>query len=205
MQIFNSLELQDMANIMNMLDGELMFPALHPFANGDSLEGGQKSEQVKNQLGEGVLYTSSSSSDINGDHRWIIEAAYTNQSSTINLGFMLIEGSEEVIQNGVTLKRGLDYNIDYFTGTIVLLGDAANDPNAKLKVNYDKHELVSFDKKTIFGTRAQLDFGNANSFIGATALILINQLSMKRSKLDMNQLEILYGISMVAMNGKWMV
>ena len=41
------------------------------------------------------------------------------------------------------------YNIDYFTGTIVLLGDAANDPNAKLKVNYDKHELVSFDKKVI--------------------------------------------------------
>ena len=161
---------KDMANIMNMLDGELMFPALHPFANGDSLEGGQKSEQIKNQLGEGVLYTSSSSSDINGDHRWIIEAAYTNQSSTINLGFMLIEGSEEVIQNGVTLKRGLDYNIDYFTGTIVLLGNAASDPNAKLKVNYDKHELVSFDKKTIFGTRAQMDLGKPNSFIGATAL-----------------------------------
>ena len=83
---------------------------------------------------------------------------------------MLIEGSEEVIQNGVTLKRGLDYNIDYFTGTIVLLGDAANDPNAKLKVNYDKHELVSFDKKTIFGTRAQMDLGKPNSFIGLTAL-----------------------------------
>ena len=161
---------KDMANIMNMIDGELMFPALHPFANGDSLPGGQLSEQLKEQLGKGVMYTSSSTSDINGDHRWSIEAAYTNQSSTINLGFMLIEGSEEVIQNGVTLKRGLDYNIDYFTGTIVLLGDAANDPNAKLKVNYDKHELVSFDKKTIFGTRAQMDLGKPNSFIGATAL-----------------------------------
>ena len=112
-----------MANIMNMVDGELMFPALHPFANGDSLAGGQTSEQLKSQLGTGVMYTSSSSSEVNGDHRWMIEAAYTNQSSTINLGFMLIEGSEEVIQNGVTLKRGLDYNIDYFTGTIVLLGD----------------------------------------------------------------------------------
>ena len=161
---------KDMANIMNMVDGELMFPTLHPFANGDSLIGGQKSEQLKDQLGTGVMYTSSSSSEINGDHRWMIEAAYTNQSSTINLGFMLIEGSEEVIQNGVTLKRGMDYNIDYFTGTIVLLGDAANDPNAKLKVNYDKHELVSFDKKTIFGTRAQMDLGKPNSFIGATAL-----------------------------------
>ena len=34
------------------------------------------------------------------------------------VGFMLVEGSEEVIQNGVTLKRGLDYNIDYFSGTM---------------------------------------------------------------------------------------
>ena len=99
----------DMSNIMNMVDGELMFPALHPFANGDSLMGGQVSEQLKSQLGKGVMYTSSSSSEINGDHRWMIEAAYTNQSSTINLGFMLIEGSEEVIQNGVTLKSCLLY------------------------------------------------------------------------------------------------
>ncbi|MBI90266.1 MAG: cell surface protein SprA [Candidatus Marinimicrobia bacterium] len=169
----------DMANIMNMIDGELMFPTFHPFANGDSLTGGQMSEQLKNQLGTGIMYTSSSSSEINGDHRWMIEAAYTNQSATINLGFMLIEGSEEVIQNDITLKRGIDYTIDYFTGTIVLLGDAANDPNAKLKVNYDKHELVSFDKKTIFGTRAQMDLGKPNSFIGATALYfnqsIINQ------------------------------
>ena len=87
---------------------------------------------------------------------------------------MLVEGSEEVIQNGVTLKRGLDYNIDYFSGTIVLLGDAGNDPNAKLKINYDKHELVSFDKKTIFGTRAQMDLGKKNSFIGSCSVIKQN-------------------------------
>ena len=157
-------------NIMNMVDGELMFPTFHPFANGDSLKGGIISTQLSNQLGAGKLYTSSVSSEINGDHRWSIEAKYTNQSSTINLGFMLVEGSEEVIQNKVTLKKGLDYNIDYFTGTIVLLGAAANDPNATLKINYDKHELVSFDKKTIFGTRAQMDLGKKNSFIGVTAL-----------------------------------
>ena len=147
---------KDLANIMNMIDGELMFPALHPFADGDSLEGGITSDQLSGQLGSGKLYNSSVSSEINADHRWMIETAYTNQSSTINLGFMLIEGSEEVTQNGITLKRGMDYNIDYFTGTIVLLGDAANDPNAKLKINYDKHEFVSFDKKTIFGTSCLL-------------------------------------------------
>ena len=135
-----------------------------------SLSARTNAEQLQEQLGPGLLYTSSSSSEVNADHRWMIEAAYSNQSSTISLGFMLVEGSEEVIQNGVTLKRGLDYNIDYFSGTIVLLGDAGNDPNAKLTINYDKHELVSFDKKTSFGTRAQMDLGKKNSFSGATAL-----------------------------------
>ena len=32
---------KDMANIINMVDGELMLPALHPFADGDSLQYGQ--------------------------------------------------------------------------------------------------------------------------------------------------------------------
>ncbi|MEE3189177.1 MAG: cell surface protein SprA, partial [Candidatus Neomarinimicrobiota bacterium] len=161
---------KDAGNIVNMIDGELMLPALHPFAQADSIEGGNTSEFLQDQLGPGVIYTSTVSSEVNLGHRWMIEAKYTNQSSTINLGFMLVEGSEEVIRDGVTLKRGMDYQIDYFTGTIVLMGDAASDPNAKLKINFDKHELVSFDKKTIFGTRAQMDLGQNNSFLGATAL-----------------------------------
>ena len=160
---------KESGNILNIFNGELLLPALHPFARGDSLAGGNSVPELQDQLGSGVIYTSSVSSEINSDNRFMIETKYSNQSSTISLGFMLVEGSEEIIQNNLTLKRGIDYQIDYFTGTIVLLGDAAQDPNAELKIRYDKHELVSFDKKTIFGTRAQMDLGQ-NSFIGATAL-----------------------------------
>ena len=156
-------------NILSMLNGELLIPSLHPFALADSLQGGSTVTQLKDQLGLGVMYTSSVNSEVNGDNRFIIETKYSNQSSTINLGFMLVEGSEEVVQNNIVLKRGVDYQIDYFTGTIVLMGSAAEDPNADLKVRYDRHEIVSFDKKTIFGTRAQIDLGE-KSFIGATAL-----------------------------------
>ena len=77
---------KDMANIINMVDGELMLPALHPFADGDSLQYGQNIDQLRGQLGDGTMYLSSSSSEINGDHRWMIEAEYTNQSSTILAG-----------------------------------------------------------------------------------------------------------------------
>ena len=156
-------------NILNMLNGELLIPSLHPFALSDSLKGGNNVEELKEQLGTGMMYTSSVNSEINSDNRFVIETKYSNQSSTINLGFMLVEGSEEVVQNNIVLKRGIDYQIDYFTGTIVLMGSAADDPNADLKVRYDRHEIVSFDKKTIFGTRAQMDLGE-KSFIGATAL-----------------------------------
>ena len=156
-------------NIISMLYGELLIPSLYPFARSDSLSGGNTRDELKEQLGTGLMYTSSISSEVNSDNRFVIETKYSNQSSTINLGFMLVEGSEEVVQNNITLKRGVDYQIDYFTGTIVLMGSAAEDPNADLKVRYDRHEIVSFDKKTIFGTRAQMDLGD-NSFIGATAL-----------------------------------
>ena len=156
-------------NIINMLNGELLIPMLHPFAVHDSLEGGNRVGELEEQLGTGKMYTSSISSEINSDNRFVIETKYSNQSSTINLGFMLVEGSEEVVQNNIILKRGIDYQIDYFTGTIVLMGSAADDPNADLKVRYDRHEIVSFDKKTIFGTRAQMDLGE-KSFIGMTAL-----------------------------------
>lgn len=156
-------------NIVNLRDGEILFPALHPFVSSDSLEGGIGTDALQPHLGTGATYTTTDRNLINQDHRFVLEAKYSNQSSTINLGFMLVDGSEEVIQNGVTLKRGVDYQIDYFTGTIFLLGDAANNPNAKLKILYDRHEIVSFDKKTIVGTRAQMDIGE-KSFIGATAL-----------------------------------
>jgi len=155
-------------NIVNLIAGELHFPALLPFVSEDSLLGGNMNEILSEVLGEGKMYTSTISTDYNGDSRFTIEADFSNQSSTINLGFMLVEGSEEVLLNGIPLTRGIDYQIDYFSGTIVL-GETAADPNASVRVLYDKHELVSFDKKVILGTRAQMDFGD-NSFLGATAL-----------------------------------
>ena len=155
-------------NIVNLIAGELHFPALLPFVSEDSLFGGNLNEILSEVLGEGKMYTSTISTDYNGDSRFTIEADFSNQSSTINLGFMLVEGSEEVLLNGIPLTRGIDYQIDYFSGTIVL-GETAADPNASVRVLYDKHELVSFDKKVILGTRAQMDLGD-NSFLGATAL-----------------------------------
>ena len=43
------------------------------------------------------------------------------------------------------------------------------DPNSDLEISYDKHDLVTFDRKIMVGSRAQIDFDD-NSFLGMTAL-----------------------------------
>ena len=161
-------ELIDIENgsIVNMLSGELVFPTYHPFAY-DSLTGGNQNPDLQSVLGQGKMYTTTTQTEINNDSRFEMQIEYTNQSSNINLGFMIVEGSEQVFVDGLELKRGVDYQIDYFSGTLVMNEDL--NPNALLNILFDKHEIVSFDKKTILGTRAQMDLGD-RSFIGATAL-----------------------------------
>ena len=154
------------SNVISLVDGELFFPAFHPFA-ADSLPDGNQTQGLKGSLGEGKMYFSSQQTQINNDSRFTIEVDYANQSGTINLGFMIVEGSEQVYKGGIPLKRGIDYQIDYFSGTVVLSDDV--DPNADIKVTFDNHQIVTFDKKTILGIRSQMDFGE-NSFIGGTAL-----------------------------------
>ncbi|HIA83509.1 MAG TPA: cell surface protein SprA [Candidatus Marinimicrobia bacterium] len=153
-------------NIISLVEGELFFPTFHPFAP-DTVTGGNQAPGLKGSLGEGKMYFSTQRTQINNDSRFTIEVDYANQSATINLGFMIVEGSEQVYKGGIPLKKGVDYQVDYFSGTIVLSDDV--DPNAEIKVIYDKHQLVTFDKKTIIGVRSQMDFGE-KSFIGGTAL-----------------------------------
>lgn len=157
------------SNLVNLLYGELIFPTYLPFVNADSIAGGTSSDALLGQLGSGLMYTSTTDNLIRGDSHFKIESDYSNKASNISLGFMVVEGSEEVKLNGLTLQRGIDYQIDYFGGSLTFLNEDALAPNANLEVLYEKHELVSFDKKTIVGTRAQMDLGQ-NSFLGATAL-----------------------------------
>lgn len=165
---FQSDQLIDLSNpnLVNLVDGELLFPDFHPFV-ADTMSGGNGHPDLQSALGTGAMYTTTNRTEIDNDNRFTIEVDYTNQSSTITLGFMIVENSEQVFKNGVPLRKGVDYQVDYFSGTLVMMDDS--DPNADIRVLFDKHELVSFDKKTIMGVRSQMDL-NEKSFLGLTAL-----------------------------------
>ncbi|MFQ6613443.1 MAG: hypothetical protein ACE5D1_01245, partial [Fidelibacterota bacterium] len=85
----------DNGNIVNLVSGELHFPSFFPFASADSLPGGNNNPSLADALGGGVMYTSSNINDIRDDSRFTIEADYTNQSSTINLGFIRPEQPQD--------------------------------------------------------------------------------------------------------------
>ena len=154
-------------NIVNLQTGEIHLPALLPFVSNDDIVGGNENSDLFEFLQEGKMYTSSNRTEYTGDSRFTLNVNYTNPTSTINLGFTLVEGSEEIFSDGEKLERGKDYQIDYFSGVIMLTGDI--NPNSDLEISYDKHDLVTFDRKIMVGSRAQIDFDD-NSFLGMTAL-----------------------------------
>jgi cell surface protein SprA len=155
------------SNIVNLQAGEIHFPSLLPFVSENKIDGGNDNQVLMQILQDGKMYTSTNISEYSGDSRFTINTIYNNPTSSISLGFTLVEGSEEITYNGNKLQRGQDYQIDYFSGMIIFMSEIS--PDGDLEIAYDKHDLVSFDRKIMAGTRAQIDI-NENSFIGLTAL-----------------------------------
>ena len=147
--------------------GELIFPDLTPFD--------PKREDLKNLYSDSLkvssLYNSINTDQQRQDSKFYIEVNSSSRDANINLGINVIENSEEVILDGVTLVRDQDYHIDYFSGSLTLISARATDPNAKLDINYESQQMFSIDKKTMLGIRAEYSLwerSGKNSFIGAT-------------------------------------
>ncbi|MFC1618962.1 cell surface protein SprA [Candidatus Neomarinimicrobiota bacterium] len=183
-------------NIVNLALGELHFPALLPFAYSDinglatnhdaikeiygyTLE--DPNQNFKQDSGEdfddngtwnvpAIYYKPRNTSDKNNESRFDIMVKQVGRgASEYNLGFNLVEGSETVYVNGNALARGKDYNIDYFSGTLTLLEMEKYGADPDVSIDYEENVLISFDKKVMLGTRAELNLGE-NSFLGATGL-----------------------------------
>jgi hypothetical protein len=166
-------------NIINLARGELIFPDLLPFAPlGVYIDGKLVKPELAPDKYSPTLYDTTSQAAITAASKFYIEVKSQNKSATYQLGFNLIEGSEEVRLNGRPLQRGTDYVIDYYTGTLTILNEEATLPTADVQISYESNELFQLEKKTLVGTRAQYDFGN-DRFIGAS-LLYMNQTTLDR-------------------------
>ncbi len=164
--------IDDNPNIINFARGELFFPHLRPFDPQDKkLRNLLYSENKKDNKLAPAIYDTTVQSVINEQTDFYIEVKSETKSSEYHLGMNVIENSEEVTLNGRTLTRGVDYTIDYFTGTLRLLNEQATAANANLDITYESNQLFQIDKKTVMGARAEYGLWD-NSFIGATFMYL---------------------------------
>ncbi|MFQ6112517.1 MAG: cell surface protein SprA [bacterium] len=166
-------------NILDLATGELHFPDLKPFDPVGIVKNGEEQEVLlPEELRTSVIYDTTVQSVINAQSKFYIQVKTKNRSPNYNLGFNVIEGSEIVTLDGDVLKKGIDYNIDYFSGTLTILNERALSPSANLDITYEKNQLFQLEKKTILGTRAEYNLGG-DSFLGGTVLYL-NETTLDR-------------------------
>ncbi|MBL7074042.1 cell surface protein SprA [candidate division KSB1 bacterium] len=165
-------EIDDYPSIINWARGELIFPDLTPFEpSGYYIEGELIITPLDSSQRATEMYHSINQTDINRDTKFYVRVKYQNRSDTYNLGWNVLEGSEEVLLNGTKLNRGTDYVIDYMSGSLTMLNEAATAPNADLEILYESGSVFQLDKKTLLGGRAEYRFLE-DSFLGMTALYM---------------------------------
>jgi hypothetical protein len=166
-------KIDDNPALINYSYGEIIFPDLRPFdPEGyfvDVLDPPYWS--IANNYPEELRYPSIYDSTLLINTYFSIKAKFKSIQAVYNLGFNVLEGSEEIYLGGRLLKKGIDYVIDYYSGTLTILNQAALSPSANLQINYESGELFQLDKKTLLGIRGEYHLWD-QSFIGATALYL---------------------------------
>lgn len=172
-------KLDNSPDIINYHRGEIFLPYLEPFrssreaaAAGIDTFPGLYNPHLTEDLSQTQMYEgsySTNNADVRDQSKFELAAKYSNQSSVINLGGFVIEGSEEVKLDGQTLQKGKDYTVDYFLGQIKIINEDALKPGADLEISYESNEVFQLDKKVVIGGRAEYKFGD-NSFLAATGM-----------------------------------
>ncbi|MFO7654390.1 MAG: cell surface protein SprA [Candidatus Krumholzibacteriia bacterium] len=128
-----------------------------------------------------------------------IVSTHAAASSSFNLGVSNIEeGSESVTLDGRTLARDTDYRIDYLTGEIELLGDAANlTPDSQLRVNYQYAPFLGGGKSSLMGFNLSYSLGR-DSRLNTTWLYRTESIVGEKAKLGEEPSKMLVGSTNLA-------
>jgi hypothetical protein len=166
--------------ILNLERGIIIFPGLQPFDPVVDDNPAPPDNTSKYQIADNYrvkIYNTTNRTEKINETKFEILVTSRSRRSTFDLGWNVLEGSEEVLLNGDPLRRDIDYSIDYLTGQLTLISPEAMRSSANLEIKYERATIFQLDKKTLLGTRAEYRFWE-DSFFGFTALY------MNKSTLD---------------------
>lgn len=134
--------------------GILVFPYAEPFNRSDLLD-----------TVNTALYSKRYSQLRADDHLYYLEASYELLQSTYSLSPFMIEGSVDVKVNGVSMREGADYDIEFYE--LRFRPGVIGSPSDQISVSYEIRPLFAASQKTLLGARVELPFSSATS-LGAT-------------------------------------
>ncbi len=155
--------------------GLLVFPVLEPF--GSNLEDKFAPSEVvlKNKYVYDTLYrtTQADAELVTRLNKYFLKGRFTaGSASEIQLpGLNISPGSVIVSAGNIPLTEGTDFTVDYNTGRLVIINEAILQSGKQINVSFEKADLVSFQTRSLLGTR--LDYLFSDKFnIGGTFLYL---------------------------------
>ncbi|HBZ00894.1 MAG TPA: cell surface protein SprA [candidate division Zixibacteria bacterium] len=142
--------------------GHLIFPNPFPFTS-DSLLPEDRVYSIYNQRRDAPRISDST--------KFYIYVKSSQRASSFSLGRANIMPNSEVVRlgDGTTLRRDVDYRIDYEIGQITFLNDQALNPAANVSVDFEYAPFFMPEKKSLFGMAGQYQLGE-NSNISMAAM-----------------------------------
>ena len=133
--------------------GEVIFPTLQPF--GRNIPPSLKDKDYQSIYDTTLTVAKQ---DITKD-KYIFNIEYSaSVSKSYNIGFNVVENSVKVLLNGRELSLGSDYSVDYNSGQVTILNDAALVAGADLRITFEQNDLFSLASKTLVGLRGLYEF-----------------------------------------------
>ncbi len=161
---------------LDPINGVIRFPYLQPFGERvrtilqNSYNGADK-EQVIERLVFADLYRQQQENARQSPKNNFYSIEGTVQGGardSYQLGsFGLVEGSVRVTVGGRTLSEGIDYQVDYAFGSVTITNRSYLSSGQEVSIEYESNDLVTIQKKTFAGVRAQYDITN-NIKVGGT-------------------------------------
>jgi hypothetical protein len=104
-----------------------------------------------------------------GDHKYIFVTEYQYTIKILNLRPGIVPHSEKVIIDGIVLKNGMDYIIDYDMGILTIKNDNVIKEDSVMDISYDYSLFGSENETSLVGSNARLKLTDSFS-IGASVI-----------------------------------
>jgi cell surface protein SprA len=161
---------------INQARAELIFPYLRPFDTGiDSFYRAHNITLDSTYLFPQVYDTTQTFAQQSLNNRYVIKGTATGDAtSRFSLGFNVVEGSVQVLLDGVALTPNVDYTVDYILGEVDIKNERALVPGANLQIKFEQNDLFQLASKTLLGARGELALGTTSK-LGFTIMNLNQQ------------------------------